>query len=58
MAKRMVACTINTDRILGSTCSIVMLNDPLPQARAASTNSRDHTALADARVMRAKVGML
>ena len=58
MAKRMVACTISTDRMLGSTCSIVMLNEPLPQARAASTNSRDQTALADARVMRAKVGML
>ena len=31
---------------------------PLPQARAASTNSRAHIALAEARVMRAKVGML
>ena len=35
-----------------------MLNEPFPQARAARTNSRDHTAFADARVMRAKVGML
>jgi hypothetical protein len=29
---------------------------PLPQARAASTNSRDHTAFAEARVMRANSG--
>jgi hypothetical protein len=58
MAKRMVPCTISTDRMLGSTCSTVMLKAPLPQARAASTNSRDQIALAEARVMRAKVGML
>ena len=58
MANWMVACTIRTDRILGSTCSNVMRPLPLPQARAAKMYSRDHTALAEARVTRAKVGML
>jgi hypothetical protein len=44
--------------MLGRIWSKVMRHGPLPQARAASTNSRDHKALAEARVMRAKVGML
>ena len=58
MAKRMVVCTISTDEIFGSTWRRVICNGPSPQARAASTNSRDQTALADARVTRAKLGML
>ena len=58
IAKRMVICTISTAEMLGSTCCIVMANGPLPQARAAATYSRDQMALADARVMRANVGML
>ncbi|MNL38860.1 hypothetical protein D3C87_1611040 [compost metagenome] len=58
MAKRMVICTISTAEMLGSTCCIVIANDPLPQARAAATYSRDQIALAEARVMRANVGML
>src|SRR5260370_28294677 len=55
-ANWMVACTTSTGRMLGSTWRQVMLARPWPQARAASTYSRAHTALADARVMRAKVG--
>src|SRR3989344_546950 len=58
MANWMVACTMSTDRMLGSTCSSVMRKLPLPQARDAKMYSRDHTALADARVTRANVGML
>ena len=58
IANRIVTCTVSTDMMLGSTWSKVMRHGPLPQARAASTNSRAHKALADARVMRAKVGML
>ena len=56
-ANWMVACTISTERMLGSTCSSVMRQGPLPQARAARMYSRAHTALADARVTRANVGM-
>ncbi len=33
MAKRMVICTISTAEMLGSTCCMVMANEPLPQAR-------------------------
>ncbi len=44
--------------MLGSTCSSVMRQGPLPHARAASTYSRAQTALAEARATRAKVGML
>ena len=58
MAKRIVACTMSTEAMLGSTCSSVMRHGPLPQARAASVYSRDQTWLALPRVMRAKVGML
>ena len=35
----MVACTISTDSMLGSTWSSVMRHGPLPQARAASTTT-------------------
>ncbi|MCY1548504.1 hypothetical protein D9M68_846220 [compost metagenome] len=58
MAKRMVICTISTAEMLGSTCCMVIAKLPLPQARAAATYSRDQIALAEARVMRANVGML
>ena len=58
MANCTVACTISTDAMLGSTCSSVMRTLPLPHARAARMKSRDHTALAEARVTRAKVGIL
>ena len=34
--------------MFGSTCSMVMRKPPLPEARAASTNSRAQIALADA----------
>ena len=45
--------------MFGSTCSMVMRKPPLPQARAASTNSRAQIALADAaRDARTKVGIL
>src|SRR5690348_6011175 len=56
-ANWMVACTINSDRTFGNTCSMVMLKFPLPDARAASTNSLAQIALADARVTRTKVGI-
>ena len=55
MAKRIVACTISTEAMLGSTCSIVMRHGPLPQARDARMKSREPMALAEARVTRAKV---
>ena len=58
IAKRIVACTMITEAMFGSTCSIVMRHAPLPQARAASTNSRVQMLLADARAMRANSGML
>jgi hypothetical protein len=54
----MVACTISWLAMLGSTWSSVMRQAPLPAARAASTYSRAHTALAAPRVMRANTGML
>ena len=58
MANEIVACTISTLAMLGSTWSSVMRSGPLPAARAASTYSRDQTAFAAPRVMRAKTGML
>ena len=54
----MVACTMSTPMMLGSTCWKVMLKRFLPQARAAVMYSRVQMALAEARVMRAKVGIL
>ena len=44
--------------MLGSTCSKVMRVAPLPQARAARTNSRAQMLFAAPRVMRANTGML
>ena len=44
----MVACTISTLAMFGSTWSTVMRHGPAPAARAASTYSRAHTALAEA----------
>ena len=44
--------------MFGSTCSKRDAPSPLPSARAASTNSRDRTPSALARVMRANTGTL
>src|SRR3954468_6019437 len=53
----MVPCTIRIGRTFGSTCSMVIRKLPLPEARAASTNSRAQIALADPRVSRTRVGI-
>ena len=44
--------------MFGSTCSMVMRTLPLPEARAASTNSRAQIALADPRVSRASANAI
>src|SRR6267142_1525798 len=57
-ANWMVAWTIRTLMMLGSTCRSVMPSGPCPIAVAARTKSRLHIASAAPRVTRANTGML
>ena len=53
-----VACTIRSGTMLGTTCSAAQRAVPLPAARAAITNSDRHTGSAPPRATRAKTGTL